>query len=148
MKSDRRYKMAKSSFMVGIFLVALGAYPGMMGWAESGPGTTPEGGSQLASLASAHAPTHIKAYTITLEPFFLVQDKGGRVWVERIIVTLTGDPGDDLASPRMRAVLFDLLKTRQMEKLGQGEIISSLNQHLGGNQVISAKVDKSILLLR
>jgi hypothetical protein len=86
-----------------------------------------------------------------LDPFFVIRQKGAKVWVERIIVTLTLTTPEhtikqELNGPMIRKMLYDLVQSGKPEDSCRMLAVAGLQRQLG----VEAEVhlSRSILIVR
>ena len=87
---------------------------------------------------------------IVLEPFYLIQEKDAKVWIERVILTLTLGQLRKLTTtfnhPRQRSMLFELIISHPEPDLLPTKVQASLNQMLGEPVVTAVHLSRSFLL--
>ncbi len=98
------------------------------------------------------APPPIQEQEIALNPFFRLQKKGSKVWVERIILTfIMAVPKNslqhDLNNPTLRKMFYDLLQSGESESTIQAQAAAGLNRHLGRNIDAAVQISRSILIV-
>jgi hypothetical protein len=102
-------------------------------------------------LLTAHPP--IQEQKIVLYPFFRLQKKGSKAWVERILVTFRmAVPKDSLTydfnNPSFRKMLYDLLQSGEPETTIQAQAVASLNRQLEKNIDATAQISRSVIIVR
>jgi hypothetical protein len=90
---------------------------------------------------------------IVLSPFFLLQKKDARVWIERIIVTFTvalpkNCHQDDLNSPACRKILYELLRSQEQEVSIPSQALAGLSHILGINLDGTMQISRSTIIDR
>jgi hypothetical protein len=95
----------------------------------------------------------IQEQKIVLHPFFRLQKKGSRAWVERIFVTfLMAVPKDSLTydfnNPTFRRMLYDLLQSGEPETTIQAKAVAGLNHQLEMNIDATAQISRSVIIVR
>ena len=94
-----------------------------------------------------------KEHMMVLSPFFQLQKKDSKVWIERIIVTfLMTMPKDchkhDLNSPTFRKMFYDLLQSEKPETAIQSQAVVSLSRELGMNIDATVQISRSVIIVR
>jgi hypothetical protein len=100
-----------------------------------------------------------KPVSLTLDPFFLIEEDTHRVRVRRVGVALEFSQPEmlkkiDPQTPGLRELVYDFLSAKERDYSGleteeQQNILAGLiNRCLGQEAVTAVKVDQSILLLR
>lgn len=89
---------------------------------------------------------------IVLSPFFLLQKKDARVWIERVIVTLAvmlpkNCRQDDLTSPASRKILYELLRSQEPELSIQSQALASLSRIMGISLDATMQVSRSTIIV-
>jgi hypothetical protein len=89
---------------------------------------------------------------IILSPFFLLEKKDKRVWIERVIVTLLIDlPKDcrqeDLNCAASRKMFYELLQTQGPERSMQPQAITSLTHILGVKINATMRISRSTIIV-
>jgi hypothetical protein len=95
----------------------------------------------------------IQEQKIVLYPFFRLQKKDSKAWVERILVTfLVAVPKDSLTydfnNPSFRKILYDLLQSGEPETAIQAQAVASLNRQFGKNIDATAQISRSVIIVR
>jgi hypothetical protein len=95
----------------------------------------------------------IQEQQIVLYPFFRLQKKGSKAWVERILVTFrVAVPQDSLTydfnNPGFRKILYDLLQSGEPETTIQAQAVASLNRQLNKNIDAIAQISRSVIIVR
>jgi hypothetical protein len=95
----------------------------------------------------------IQEQRIVLYPFFRLQKKDSKAWVERILVTfLVAVPKDSLTydfnNPNFRKMLYDLLQSGEPETIIQAQAVASLNRQLGKNIDATAQISRAVIIVR
>jgi hypothetical protein len=103
---------------------------------------------QLA-LNEAASSQHQK---MVLSPFFLLQKKEAKVWIERVIVTLTvtlpkNCRQDDLNSPASRKILYELLQSQEQEVSIQSQALDGLSRIMGMNLDATMQISRSTIIV-
>lgn len=97
------------------------------------------------------------APSLTLDPFFLIEEEASRVRVRRVQVVLEFLQPEmlkefDPRAPRLREMVYDFLAAKEQEHSGrevkeQEKLLAGLvNRCLGQEAVSSVKLDQSLLL--
>jgi len=97
-------------------------------------------------------------HSLTLDPFFLIEEEAHRIRVRRVAVAMEFSQGEmmkqfDPQTPRLRELVYDFLVAKERNYLGletkeQQKVLAGLvNRYLGQEAVTAVKVDQSILLL-
>jgi hypothetical protein len=141
-------------WLAWLFLGLLTAY-GAEGLSGE-PGAAPATGTPapaLASLNTPKSPASQPQATVTLEPFYLLREEGGRVWVERCLVTLELNLRDqpqniDLTAANLRAVIYGFLNSETHLDELLPKTLDGINNFLKRKVVADVKVSRSVLLLR
>jgi hypothetical protein len=109
-----------------------------------------QGAAQVVRTKADGIPPMQEPVTV-LDPFFVIRQKGAKVWVERIIATLTLTTPEhtvkqDLNGPIIRKMLYDLVQSGEPEDSCRMQAVSGLQRHLG----VEAEVhlSRSILIVR
>lgn len=88
---------------------------------------------------------------MTLEPFYLIQEKAAKAWVERIIVTIELNQDKKITAefdhPHLRSLLFNILISEPEKSALPDKMQAALNQALGKAAVTSVHLRRSFLLL-
>ena len=89
---------------------------------------------------------------MVLSPFFLLQKKDARVWIERVIVTLAvtlpkNCRQDDLNSPASRKILYELLISQEPELSIQSQARASLSRIIGINLDAAMQISRSTIIV-
>ena len=97
--------------------------------------------------------TPIQEQKIILHPFFRLQKKESKAWVERILVTfLMVIPKDslkyDFNNPTFRKILYDLLQSEEPETAIQAQAVTTLNRQLEKNIEATAQISRSVIIVR
>lgn len=84
---------------------------------------------------------------VTFAPFYLLHEKAGKVWIERVFVTIEG-PGVSAAldQPRLRSLLFETLVSEPEEWARPDKVRSALEQSLGRAAVDAVHLSGCYLL--
>jgi hypothetical protein len=96
--------------------------------------------------------------SLSLDPFYLIEEKASRVRVRRVALALEFSQPEmmkllDPQAPSLREVVYDFLISKEHEypdlekKGGQKLLAGLLNRYLGQEAVTAVKVDQSYLLL-
>jgi hypothetical protein len=94
----------------------------------------------------------IQEQKIVLHPFFRLQKKDSKAWVERILVTfLIAVPKDSLTydfnNPTFRKILYDLLQSGEPEDTIQAQAVATLNHQLEKNIDATAQISRSVSIV-
>lgn len=132
----------------GVILVVL-ANSAIAGPEEKLPGH--QGAVQISKERAPGQPP-IQEAGIALDPFFLIREKGSRVWVERIIVTIDlkmPKPAvkHDLNGPVFRQKFYDLLQSGESEDVIQTQAVAGLQRQLGMDAEAYVRLSRSILIV-
>ena len=89
---------------------------------------------------------------IILHPFFRLQKKDSKAWIERILVTfLMAVPKDSLTydfnNPNFRKVLYDLLQSGEPEASIQAQAVATLNRQLEKKIDGTAQISRSVIIV-
>jgi hypothetical protein len=88
---------------------------------------------------------------IVLEPFYLIQEKHAKVWIERVILTLNLDQLRKLTTtfnhPHQRSMIFELITSHPEPDLLPTKVQAALNHMLGDPIVTAVHLSRSFLLL-
>ena len=89
---------------------------------------------------------------IILHPFFRLQKKDSKAWIERILVTfLMTVPKDSLTydfnNPNFRKVLYDLLQSGEPEANIQAQAVATLNRQLEKKIDATAQISRSVIIV-
>ena len=89
---------------------------------------------------------------IILHPFFRLQKKDSKAWIERILVTfLMTVPKDSLTydfnNPNFRKVLYDLLQSGEPEANIQAQAVATLNRQLEKKVDGTAQISRSVIIV-
>jgi hypothetical protein len=98
-------------------------------------------------------PPPIQESAMALDPFFLIREKGSKVWVERIIVTISltmPKPAvkHDLNGPLFRKKVYDLLQSGESEDIIHTQTVAGLHRQLGMDADADVHLSRSILIVR
>ena len=90
---------------------------------------------------------------IVLPPFFQLQRKDSKVWIERIIVTLLmAQPKDclkcDFNSPAFRKWLYDLLQSEKPETTIQSQAVAGLSRQIGITVDAAVQISRAVIIVR
>jgi hypothetical protein len=101
---------------------------------------------------SNHTVSLHKGQEIVLSPFFQLQNKGSKISLERIIVTLLMKmPEDsvkyDLNSPTFRKMFYDLLQSGKPEYDIQSQALANLTRQLGFTIDAAVQVSRSFIIV-
>ena len=146
--------------LVGFGVAGVNAAPGRDGEPVSpmpGPVLEVKIQEELQKPVAAAAAT--AAPSLTLDPFFLIEEDASRVRVRRVQVALEFlQPemlkGFDPQAPRLRELVYDFLVSKEQtnparEMKEQEKVLAGLvNSCLGQEAVSAVKLDQSFLLLR
>ena len=140
--------------LILISLIFLGGFGGV----EVSANATPQekAGDQEAARVQEEVACTARlnqAQGIVLAPFFQLQRKDSKVWIERIIVTfLLAAPRDfqkyDLNNPAFRKMLYDLLQSDKPETAVQSQAAADLSQVLGMNIEAAVEISRSVIIVR
>jgi hypothetical protein len=94
----------------------------------------------------------IQEQKIVLQPFFRLQNKDSKAWVERILVTfLMTVPKDSLTydfnKPTFRKILYDLLRSEEPEPNIQAQAVATLNRQLEKKIDATAQISRSVIIV-
>jgi hypothetical protein len=89
---------------------------------------------------------------IILHPFFRLQKKDSKAWIERILVTfLTAVPQGSLTydfnNPNFRKILYDLLQSAEPEANIQAQAVATLNRQLEKKIDATAQISRSVIIV-
>ena len=145
----------RSAIIIVIALLLLGAF-----WAAdiSANAAVPEkvGGANEAVQAQqqiTEGSPPIQEQQVVLYPFFRLQKKGSKAWVERILVSFRlAVPQDSLTfdfnNPSFRKILYDLLQSGESETTIQARAVASLNRQLDKHIDAIAQISRSVIIVR
>jgi hypothetical protein len=145
----------RSHSILSIALILFGAFWGFDTSANAALGEKAVGA--LETVAGQQKITEgtppIQEQMVVLYPFFRLQKKGDKVWVERILVTfLMTVPKDSLAydfnNPSFRKMLYDLLQSGEPETTIQAQAVASLHRQLEKNIDATAHISRSVIIVR
>ncbi|MDI6852509.1 MAG: hypothetical protein QME75_02740 [Deltaproteobacteria bacterium] len=87
---------------------------------------------------------------VTLEPFYLIQEQGEKVWIERVIMTFMLDHSQKLSiyagHPEQRSMLFDILASESDQDCLPAKVKAAMNKALGIPVISSVHLSRSFLL--
>ncbi len=106
---------------------------------------------EVQTMAQGTPP--VQEQVIVLDPFFLIRQKGAKVWVERVIVTLALTTSKqtvkhDLNGPMFRSLLYDLIQAGEPEDACQTKAVAGLQRQLGIDADAEVHLSRSILIVR
>jgi hypothetical protein len=89
---------------------------------------------------------------IILHPFFRLQKKDSKAWIERILVTflLTVPEGSltyDFNNPHFRKILYEVLQSGEPEADIQGQAVATLNRQLEKRVDAIAQISRSVIIV-
>jgi hypothetical protein len=89
---------------------------------------------------------------IILHPFFRLQKKDSKAWIERILVTfLMSAPKDSLTydfnNPTFRKILYDLLQSGEPENNIKAQAVAMLNRQLEKKIDATAQISRSVIIV-
>jgi hypothetical protein len=89
---------------------------------------------------------------IILHPFFRLQKKDSKAWIERILVTfLMSAPKDSLTydfnNPTFRKILYDLLQAGEPENNIKAQAVAMLNRQLEKKIDATAQISRSVIIV-
>jgi len=89
---------------------------------------------------------------IILHPFFRLQKKDSKAWIERILVTFLmtvpkGSLSYDFNNPNFRKILYDLLQSGEPEADIQTQAVATLNRHLEKKIDATAQISRSVIIV-
>jgi hypothetical protein len=95
----------------------------------------------------------IQEQKIVLHPFFRLQKKDSKAWVERILVTFfVENPKDSLTydfnNPTFRKTLYDLLQSEEPETTIQTQAVATLHHQLEKNIDATVHISRSVIIVR
>jgi hypothetical protein len=136
--------------IIFVFLIFLGAFWGFSVSANATPGA-PE--SAQGQKEIAHGVPSNQAQKIVLSPFFRLQKRDSKVWIERILVTfLMARPLDclkyDLNNPAFRKAIDDLLQSEEPGRAIESQAMNALNRQLGMNVDATVQISRSVIIVR
>jgi hypothetical protein len=95
-------------------------------------------------------PPPLEEHRVDLAPFFLLQQKGPYVWLERVIVRfMMAAPKDalkDMHSPKFRKIIYELLHSGKPAALVQEQAVAGLNRQLNMNLEATVQVSRSVII--
>jgi len=103
------------------------------------------------TLSDGHPP--LEELRLDLAPFFLFQQKGPHVWVERVIVTfLMAAPKNtlkyDINNSNFRKMIYELLHSGKPEPAVQDQAMDNLNRQLNINLETTMQISRSVIIVR
>jgi hypothetical protein len=140
MKNDPRLILLSAIFLAAAVSVNLAGTPA---YAISGKSAEADrtGGRDTAA----------KPEIMTLEPFYLIQEQGDKVWIERVIMTFKLDQSQKVSidpdHPKQRSMLFDILASESEPDALPAKVQTAINQALGIPAISSVHLSRSFLLL-
>jgi hypothetical protein len=104
-------------------------------------------GQRMLNEAAGH-----QDQKIVLSPFFLLQRKDARAWIERVIVTLAvtlpkNCRQDDLTCPASRKIIYELLQSQEQEVDLQSQVRAILSRIMGINLDASMQISRSTIIV-
>jgi hypothetical protein len=89
---------------------------------------------------------------VILHPFFRLQKKDSKAWIERILVTflMTVPKGSltyDFNNPNFRKILYDLLQSGESEADIQAQAVATLNCQLEKKIDATAQISRSVIIV-
>ena len=115
-------------------------------------GTIPRTENEVPGQRMLNEAAYNQHQKMVLSPFFLLQKKDARVWIERVIVTLAvmlpkNCRQDDLTSPASRKILYELLISQEPELSIQSQARASLSRILGINLDAAMQISRSTIIV-
>ncbi|MFZ2087361.1 MAG: hypothetical protein WAU47_02195, partial [Desulfobaccales bacterium] len=103
------------------------------------------------TLSDGHPP--LEELRLDLAPFFLFQQKGPHVWIERVIVTfLMAAPKNtlkyDINNSNFRKMIYELLHSGKPEPAVQDQAMDNLNRQLNINLETTMQISRSVIIVR
>ena len=93
----------------------------------------------------------LEEHRVDLAPFFLLQQKGPHVWLERVIVRfMMAAPKDslkDVHSPNFRKIIYELLHSGKPAAQVQEKAVAGLNRQLNMNLEATVQVSRSVIIV-
>lgn len=134
-----------------IFLLLLAfIFAGGSTMTEAGPGKNdPLLTNPAPSQADAREPSAPQP-SIVLEPFYLIQKRRDKVWIERVILTVRLDPShaslDELNHPHQRGLIYEIIVSDPEQDALPARVQAALNQASGAPVITSVHLSRSFLL--
>jgi hypothetical protein len=144
----------RSHIIILIALIFLGAFSGF----DSRANATPQE-KVAGALESVEGKKEIQdgipplsEQKIILHPFFRLQKKDSKAWIERILVTflMTVPQGSlkyDFNNPNFRKTLYDLLQSGETETDIQARAVATLNRQLEKKIDATAQISRSVIIV-
>jgi len=136
--------------IIFVFLIFLGGFGAFSVSANATPGVLE---SAQGQKEIAHGVPSNQAQKIVLSPFFRLQKRDSKVWIERILVTfLMARPLDclkyDLNNPAFRKAIDDLLQSEELGRAIESQAMNALNRQLGMNVNATVQISRSVIIVR
>ena len=115
-------------------------------------GTIPRAENEVPGQRMLNEAAYNQHQKMVLSPFFLLQKKDAKVWIERVIVTLAvmlpkNCRQEDLTSPASRKILYELLISQEPELSIQSQAWASLSRILGINLDAAMQISRSTIIV-
>lgn len=139
MKNRQRLPLLLAIFLAAVLGVM---HAGAPAYAHSGKSAEADqtGGRVMAA----------KRQVMTLEPFYLIQEQGNKVWIERVIMTLKLEHSQKISidpdHPKQRSMLFEILASESEPGALPAKLQAAMNQALGVPVISSVHLSRSFLL--
>jgi|UniRef100_A0A7C5EMV0 hypothetical protein len=131
--------MKKAFFLLAALLLA--------GTAESGPDSPQTISAKMLAQEKTGENPSFPCPPVTLAPFYLIQEKAAKVWIERVIVSIEGEKtAKELNQPRVRNVLFEILLSEPEKSAWPAKMQAAMEQVLGKTAVHSVHLSQCFLL--
>lgn len=94
-----------------------------------------------------------QAHKFVLPPFYQLQRKDSKIWMERILVTfLTAMPkdglNDDLNNVNFRKMVYELLQSGAPAPTIQSQAVAGLSRQLGRAVEATVQISRSVIIVR
>lgn len=139
-----------------ILLVVLSGF--FLGFVVSADATLKTNAVERPELAQGNktlpeGPPPLEELRLDLAPFFLFQQKGHHVWIERVIVTfMMAAPKNflkyDVNNPSFRKMIYELLHSGKPEPAVQEQAMDNLNRQLNINLETTMQISRSVIIVR
>jgi len=110
-------------------------------------------GESRVSMEMPEGPSPILERRVSLAPFYLLQSKGSKVWMERVLVNFSlAAPANrlkhDFDNPTFRKKLYELLRSSDPEATIQTEAVAQLQRQVGEEIDPTVQISRSVLIVR
>ncbi len=97
-------------------------------------------------------PPPVEEQEVALEPFFFIRQKGRKLWVERVLVTLalprSKNTTHNLQSPAFRKMIYELLHSEEPESYVATQAVNGLPRYLGRELNARGHITRSVVIVR